>query len=467
MNKTREYTSFLPWAIDTHCHLDHPDFGVDVGTVWEDAQRQGVHYAVIPATDYASFEKASAIAQRCADLWVAAGLHPHEASRAKDELPWIHKALEQGSAIAVGETGLDYHYKYSSSETQITSFRQHIELARIFNLPLIIHVRGAWEDARSLLGKYDTSTMKLIFHAFSGDEDDAKWVLEHGGYIGIGGVVTFARAEHLTNIVRTFPRDKILLETDAPNLTPEPHRGRRNLPVYVGLVAERLAQLWGVPVAEVRAQTSLTARQVFGLPRGGRGKAVYRLKDNLYINLTNRCPNCCAFCLCCGLSGIGGADLWLDLEPTVDEVLAEFDTESCSKAPREVVVCGFGEPTTRWDDVFRMGTGLRRRGMRLRLDTNGLGNLLNSRDITFEVAEIVDAVSISLNAPDATTYGRICHPRYHDSFAAVVDFIESCVLQGIATTATVVDGVIDDDAMAATGDLARSLGASFKVRNWV
>ncbi len=467
MKESRHFASFLPWLIDTHCHLDHPDYDADLSAVWEDAQRQGVHYIVIPATDYASFEKASAIVRRHNGLWAAAGLHPHEASRAGTELPLIRNALEQGAAIAVGETGLDYHYKYSTPEEQQASFRQQIELAQEFHLPLIIHVREAWEDARALLEQYDLSSSKIVFHAFSGDDDDAQWILEHGGYLGIGGVLTFARAERLTAIVRNFPHDKILLETDAPYLTPEPHRGRRNVPAYLGLVAEKLAALWGVPVAEVRAQTSLAARQVFGLPRGGKGDVVYRLKDNLYINMTNNCPNCCTFCLCCGLNGIGGANLWLDLEPTVDEVLAEFDTRSGSQMPAEVVFCGFGEPTTRWDDVYRVGKALQQRGMKLRLDTNGLGNLLNGRDITPEVAEVMDAVSVSLNAPDATTYHRICHPRYADAFAAVVEFVKSCMARGLNATATAVDGVTGDEAIAATRDLARSLGAGFKIRNWV
>jgi TatD DNase family protein len=465
--KSRQYTAFLPWAIDTHCHLDNPDFDDDLGAVWEGANRLGVHYAIIPATDYASYKRATTIARRYSGIWAAAGLHPHEAARASDELPLIRKALEQGAAMAVGETGLDYHYQYSTPEEQQASFGQQIELAREFNLPLIIHVREAWEDARALLEQYDLSAIKLIFHAFSGDEDDARWVLEHNGYIGIGGVITFARAERLTAIVRTFPRNHILLETDAPYLTPEPYRGRRNLPAYVGLVAERLAKLWGLPAAEVRAQTSLAARQVFGLPRGGKGQAVYRLKANLYLNLTNRCPNRCTFCLRYGLSGIGGAGLWLDLEPTVDEVLAEFDAMFGSQMPAEVVFCGFGEPTMRWDDVYRISRILRQRGMKLRLDTNGLGNLLAGREITDEVAEVMGSVSVSLNAPDAATYDRVCHPRWHYAFNAVVDFIKSCVTRGIATTATVVDGAIGEEDIKATGELARSLGAGFRVRNWV
>jgi TatD DNase family protein len=465
--KSRQYTAFLPWAIDTHCHLDHPDYDEDLDAVWKAAQRCGVHYAIIPATDSASFARAEDIIRHHHGIWAASGLHPHEASHASEELPRIRQALEQGSAIAVGETGLDYHYKHSTTEEQQASFRSQIEMSREFNLPLIIHVREAWEDARNLLDQYDLSSTKLIFHAFSGDEDDARWVLEHGGYLGIGGVLTFTRTERLTTIVRNYPRDRILLETDAPYLTPEPHRGRRNLPAYVGLVAERLASLWGIPVAEVRAQTSLTARQVFGLPRAGQGQAVYRLKDNLYINMTNRCPNRCAFCLCCGLSGIGGAELWLDLEPTVDEVVAEFDERSKSFKPAEIVFCGFGEPTTRWDDVYSVGKQLRQRGLKLRLDSNGLGNLLAGRDITSEVAEVMDAVSISLNAPDAGTYQSLCHPRMNNAFTAVVDFIKACVQHGLATTVTVVDRVIDSQAVTATEELAHSLEATFRVRSWV
>jgi TatD DNase family protein len=465
--KSRQYTAFLPWAIDTHCHLDHPDYDEDLDAVWKAARRCGVHYAIIPATDSASFARAADIARRHRGIWAAAGLHPHEASHASEELPRIRQALEQGAVVAVGETGLDYHYKYSTPEEQQTSFRSQIEMAREFDLPLIIHVREAWEDARCLLDQYDLSTSNLIFHAFSGDEDDARWVLEHGGYLGIGGVLTFTRAERLTTIVRNYPRDCILLETDAPYLTPEPHRGQRNLPAYVGLVAERLASLWGVPVAEVRAQTSLTARQVFGLPRGGQGQAVYHLKDNLYINMTNRCPNRCAFCLCCGLSGIGGAELWLDLEPTVDEVLVEFDERSRSFKPAEIVFCGFGEPTTRWDDVHSVGKQLRQRGLKLRLDSNGLGSLLAGRDIIPEVTQVMDSVSISLNAPDDATYQHVCHPRLNNAFAAVLDFIKACVASGLATTVTAVEGAINGEGIAATGELARNLGAAFRVRTWV
>lgn len=467
MNKAAgcQPATFLPWAIDTHCHLDHEKFGHEHIQVIGEAHNAGVHYIIVPGCDVATSRRSLELADRFPGVWSAVGVHPHEASHAENALPGIEQLVKEKKVVAVGEIGLDYHYDFSSPAEQQDAFRRQIQLAQMFNMPMIIHVREAWDDARRMLEAENAFAVPLVFHAFSGDENDARWVCERGGFIGIGGMISFVKADGMRQIVSGLPHTQVVLETDAPYLAPVPFRGKRNNPANAAIVARKLAELWYMDELEVRAVTSLNARQLFTLPRSGEGCATYRLKDNLYINMTNRCPNDCVFCLRRGCDGLDGSRLWLDLEPTHDELLAEVVSAISQRPPHEVVFCGFGEPTMRWNDVVTLAKYIRKSGIRTRLDTNGLGNLINGRNIIPELVECFDAVSVSLNAADDISYNRLCRSRYAGAFGAVVGFIRECASAAISTTASMVAGKAE--GAEEVRKMAEDLGVGFRIRGKV
>ncbi len=192
---------------------------------------------------------------------------------------------------------------------------------------------------------------------------------------------------------------------------------------------------------------------------------LYRYGSTWYINMTNRCPCRCTFCVRNQVRRLGDADdLWLDSEPTMDEVLAEI-RERCPDA-KEIVFCGYGEPTERLEDLKAIARRIREEfGSRVRLNTNGLGNLINGRDIVPELAEVLDSISISLNAPDADEYMEVSVPRFGmEAYPSLIGFIESCVTAIPDVTLSVVGGSIDEMSEDRCRAYAESLGVHFRVR---
>ncbi|MCQ2409723.1 MAG: TatD family nuclease-associated radical SAM protein [Clostridia bacterium] len=191
---------------------------------------------------------------------------------------------------------------------------------------------------------------------------------------------------------------------------------------------------------------------------------VYELGNNLYINLTNRCPNSCEFCVRNIKKEINGNDLWLLKEPTMQELEEDLSMYPLSKY-EEIVFCGYGEPTYCLSMISQAGPFLKRKGARVRLNTNGLGNLINKRnDVPELLSKYVDCVSVSMNASDPEVYQEICRSRYgQDAFYAMLDFLKGCVNAGIDTTATVVD-FIGEEEIEKCRELALSCGAKFRVR---
>ncbi len=194
---------------------------------------------------------------------------------------------------------------------------------------------------------------------------------------------------------------------------------------------------------------------------------VYEMGDSLYLNLTNRCPNNCEFCLRNIKDGVNGQRLWLIKEPTVEELIDDVSLYDLSKY-KEVVFCGFGEPTYNLSVMSQIGPYLKRKGVKIRLNTNGLGNLINKRDdVAKRISNYVDCVSISLNASNAETYQEICRSKYgQDAFYQMLQFVRDCVDCGIDTTLSVVD-FIGEEEIEACRQLTLSLGANFKVRETI
>lgn len=192
----------------------------------------------------------------------------------------------------------------------------------------------------------------------------------------------------------------------------------------------------------------------------------YTVNDALYINLTNRCSNACSFCIRNNGDGVYGSDsLWLEREPTVDEVLTAIDGYDVSRF-KELVFCGYGEPTERAADLVRIAKTVKARyGIRIRVNTNGQGNLINGKDITGDLVGAVDVVSVSLNASTPEEYDAVCHSVYGlSAYNSIVEFAKLCVFRGVTTVLSVVDTTVSADAIKRCEDIARSVGAVLRIR---
>ena len=250
--------------VDTHVHLDDEAFAFDLEAVVGRAVAAGVCMMVAVGTDPASSRRVIALAERFPQLRVAIGIHPHQARTVPPEAvrelaPWTRHPR----VVALGETGLDYHRDFAPRPRQAALFRAHLTLAREVGLPVVIHCREAYPDVLAILGEFED--VPAICHAFSGSIEIAHECIRRGYYFSFAGPLTFPNAGHLIEVARVAPPDRMLVETDAPYLTPQPHRGKRNEPAHVQLVVERLAEVRGEAVAAVAAATTANARRAFGL----------------------------------------------------------------------------------------------------------------------------------------------------------------------------------------------------------
>jgi TatD DNase family protein len=204
------------------------------------------------------------ISKNFPEVFAAVGIHPHEASSLNDEIfSEIENLAAEQKVLAIGETGLDYHYMHSPREVQIYSFRKHIELAKRVCLPLVIHVRDAHEDVLKVLREENTRDMSAVIHCFTGDYQTARQYIDEGFYISFSGVITFKNAEDIREAVRKIPSEMMVVETDSPYLAPIPFRGKRNEPAYVTYVARKIAELRGISFEEVEEQTTTNAKNLF------------------------------------------------------------------------------------------------------------------------------------------------------------------------------------------------------------
>ena len=244
--------------IDSHCHLDFPDLNAELDAVLARAREAGVGLMVTISTRVGRFNELKAIVEAHGDVFCSIGTHPHNAAEEPDIM--IEELVELArhpKVVAIGEAGLDYHYDHSPRDMQRKSFRTHIAAARETGLPLIIHARDADADvARMLEEESARGAFPFALHCFTGGADLAHRGLALGGYISFSGVVTFKNAEALRDIALAVPSDRLLVETDAPYLAPEPLRGKTNEPAFVVHTAARLAALRRVREAEMERLTT-------------------------------------------------------------------------------------------------------------------------------------------------------------------------------------------------------------------
>ena len=249
--------------IDSHAHLDDRAFSKDRAAVIARCFEASIGVVTIGA-DLRSSREAVRLAGRHRGIWAAVGVHPHDA---KTVGPDVLGELEQlaSHAVAIGEIGLDYYRDLSPRDVQRRAFAEQLDLARRLDLPVVIHNRESTDDLLAILREH-AGTHRGVIHSFLGDRALAEVFLDLGFHLGIGGPVTFPKNGTLREAVRAMPLERILIETDCPYLTPVPHRGRRNEPVYVRYVAEAVAEARGLPVEEVAHQTTESGTRLFALP---------------------------------------------------------------------------------------------------------------------------------------------------------------------------------------------------------
>jgi TatD DNase family protein len=262
----------MTMLVDSHAHLDMPHFDADRDAVVERARQAGVASILTLGVDGASSQRAVALSQQYAEVYAAVGIHPHEALHATPEVYRTLVALAReriaNRIIAWGEIGLDYHYNHSPPDIQRREFRRQIRLAGEFDLPVCIHSRDAHGDALTILEEERAAEMGVVMHCFSGDETVAQRCLDLGFYLSFAGPVTFRNARHLPAVVPLVPDDRILIETDAPYLSPHPWRGRehRNEPCRVTVIAARVAELRGISVEELGQCVKRNFQVLFRMP---------------------------------------------------------------------------------------------------------------------------------------------------------------------------------------------------------
>jgi TatD DNase family protein len=252
--------------LDSHVHLDDETFAADLEAVLDRARGVGVRGFVTIGTSVPSSRRAVALAEQHADVYAAVAIHPHEASQATAEaLADLSVLAQHARVVAIGETGLDYFRDFAPKDAQADAFRAHLKLARRLGLPVIIHNRDAHWDVLRILE--EESSSRVIMHCFSGSLEIARRCIDRGYYLALGGPVTYRSARRTLDVASYVPPDRLLLETDAPYLPPEPHRGRRNEPSYLPLIAAATAQARGVAAGTVAELTTMNAREAFGLGR--------------------------------------------------------------------------------------------------------------------------------------------------------------------------------------------------------
>jgi len=241
---------------DTHAHLDDEQFVLDQEAVITRAEEAGVELIVNVGYNVTSAQQTVELTQKYAFIYGAVGLHPHEAQDLTDDVCHeIRELAKKSKVVAIGEIGLDYYYDHSPRGTQQQAFREMIRLAKEVRLPLIIHDRDAHEDTLRIVKEEKAAEVGGIFHCYSGSLPLAKEIIKMGFYLALGGALTFKNARKTVEIAREIPLEYLLIETDCPYLTPVPYRGKRNEPAYVVKVAEAIAEIKGLSVAEVAQAT--------------------------------------------------------------------------------------------------------------------------------------------------------------------------------------------------------------------
>ncbi|MHC4171582.1 MAG: TatD family hydrolase [Planctomycetota bacterium] len=257
--------------IDTHCHLTFDDLTRDIDAVIAHSQQASVTGWITVGTDPQQNRKAIELTDKFENMYAAIGIHPHDAKdMTADTLTELKELAQSEKVVAIGETGLDFHYNFSNRPDQKRAFAQQLKIARELNLPVIVHCREAFGETMDILEQFGPGVKGVVFHCFSGSAQQAKIVLDKGFHISFTGVVTFKNAELTRQAAEIVPADRLMLETDCPYMSPEPMRKQKvNEPALMVHTAAFLAELKGMDFADFAQAVTATSRNFFSLPEAG------------------------------------------------------------------------------------------------------------------------------------------------------------------------------------------------------
>ena len=462
--------------IDSHAHLNSDDFRADFEEVLKRSNAAGVETIIVPGTTVETSLEAIALSEKYPNIYACVGIHPHDASKGSSEaLEKIDRMTEHKKVVAVGEIGLDYHYDFSPRDIQREVFKKQIQIAIRRNLPIVVHTRESQDDTIGVVDEavkanpgwcVEESSVHTrlparrgVFHCFPGGPEEANRVMELGFFVSYPGIVTFKNSPVIETL-KSIGYDHILLETDSPYLAPVPLRGKRNEPANVVLIAQKIAEVFGASVKDVARAARFNTKKLFNIEPFDSPRIAYELKNSLYLNITIRCNADCTFCDRKGEAIVKGHNLKIEKEPSVEEVQNAIGDP---KTFEEIVFCGYGEPTIRLDVIKEVARWVKEKGGRVRLNTDGHGNVINHRNIVPELVGLIDSVSISLNSIDPIQYGelmRLDGERYH---IAMIEFARECVKQLPEVVMTVV-GMQEIDIASAREFVHKNIGAEFRVR---
>ena len=448
--------------IDTHCHLDMEAFDGDRDEVIKRAFEAHIKYIINVGSDREGNIRGLDLSAKYPNIYSTSGIHPHDAKMLDESLyNELKKWVKQPKVVAVGEIGLDYHYMHSPKGVQVEAFIRQIALAREADLPIIVHSREAHNDTLRIL-RGEATDIAGVLHCFSGDIEMAKKAMELGFYISIAGPVTFKNAANLKEIAEFIPDDFLLIETDAPYLTPVPMRGRRNEPSFLTYTAQVISEIRGIAVSDLARITTLNAMRLFKIGKiAGHGEIAYKIRDSLYLNITNKCTNKCGFCVKSRTTYVKGHNLRLEREPSALQVIKAIKDP---KAYKEIVFCGIGEPLLRLDVVKKVSKWIKENGGKVRINTNGQGNLIHGKNILPELQGIVDSISVSLDAEDEKKYEKICKPAIKGAFQGVISFIREAVnvIPEVKATVVKIPGINIEKCRK----IAEEIGVELRVREF-
>jgi len=253
--------------IDTHAHLTFPELEQDIEAVVRRSKAAGVTGWITVGTDVEQIEKVLTVVRRFDNMYAAVGFHPHYANDISDDkLQFLRAAAGKDKVVAIGETGLDYHYNFSKQVAQKKLFTEQLTLAAQAGLPVIVHCRNAFDDVMAILNEFAGRLKNVVVHCFSGTVKQAELVLERGYYVSFTGIVTFKKSDEVRAAAKLVPLDRLMVETDCPYISPEPVRNKRPCePAFMVHTARKLAQLKGMDLDDLARQITATSKRFFGL----------------------------------------------------------------------------------------------------------------------------------------------------------------------------------------------------------
>jgi TatD DNase family protein len=417
--------------IDSHCHLNLEHFEDDRDVTIARAVSDGVTAFMNIGYDRTSLRQTLELLEQYPFMFGAVGVHPHDAASYTPEIDAeVRAALAHPRVVAVGEIGLDFYRDLAPRETQFDVFRKMIALSREQgHMPIVIHCRDAFNEVIETLLN-EGGTYRGIFHAFSFGDAEARSVFQLGFHVGIGGVITYRNAR-LAETVAQLPMDRIVIETDSPYLTPHPWRGKRNEPAFVAHVVRAIAKARNMTVAEVDRITTENYLAAMGLGPEALPRPVYKIGDAVYIQ-------------------------------TAAATASELDSVA-PESVTEAVLTGVVDPLENMEHVLSIASRAREAGWRVRVNTQGFANQAAGRDVTPELAGVVDEINVTLFGVSPKQHDELAWPAVgNEGWEVIRDFVRCSVASGIETVCEFVatPGFEPEPCR----EFARSLGARYDIR---